>query len=85
MLRRFDSFEAKSIDLRNTFFRYYLVNTRQNEVISADLTIQNQKTMRSNKSTHHLCPGMDTSVHIQVQALMPLCSKVVSRNTKPKH
>ena len=32
-LRRFDSFEAKSLNLRNTFFRCYLVNTRQNEAI----------------------------------------------------
>ena len=32
-LRRFDSFEAKSLDFRNTFFRSYLVNTRQNEAI----------------------------------------------------
>ena len=33
LLRRFDSFEAKSLNLRNTFFRSYLVNTRQNEAI----------------------------------------------------
>ena len=32
-LRRFDSFETKSLDLRNTFCRYYLVNTRLIEAI----------------------------------------------------
>ena len=32
-LRRFDSFEAKSLDFRNTFFRSYLVNTIQDEAI----------------------------------------------------
>ena len=32
-LRRFDSFEVKSLNFRNTFFRSYLVNTRQNEAI----------------------------------------------------
>ena len=33
ILRRFDSFEAKSLHFKNTFFRSYLVNTRQNEAI----------------------------------------------------
>ena len=30
---RFDSFESKSLNFRNTFFRCYLVNKRQNEAI----------------------------------------------------
>ena len=33
LLRRFYSFESKSLNFRNTFFRCYLVNTRQNEAI----------------------------------------------------
>ena len=32
-LRRFDSFESKSLNFRNTFFKCYLVNTIQNEAI----------------------------------------------------